>query len=423
MTIAGIWQDPHGNKLVIEGSGAMFAFREITFLGVISAEGTIQKSGNDFIANGQSLMHGPISLQLSLESRDVLIARPNAAVNFLANLFGQMSPGLRYTRAVPLPDVASTVKKLFADATARTQDPPAREAEKVQPAAEVKKPKAPASDEDPMVELGKLVGMAPVKKQLEQLDDWAWRTQQLKGHDDIPADTPSMHMLFAGGPGTGKTTIARIIGRILRKYELLSHGDVREVTRADLVGEYVGQTAPKTEKAVKSAIGGVLFIDEAYALTESTGGFDYGKEAIATLIKGMEDHRDELCVIVAGYPQAMQRFVDANSGMKSRISRHIEFPDFTEEELEQVFEAMTKAKKLTFEPKILPALRQYIRRAKAAAREGQWGNARSVRNMLERGIENQAGRLRKSGRPTKQQLLHLQASDFTFLDSRDITVT
>jgi stage V sporulation protein K len=378
-------------------------------------------------------MTWPISLQLSLDGRDVLIARPNAAVNFIANLFGQAAPGIRYTRAVPLPapepargpDVNSAIKKLFDQTPAGTSTPNTQQQTKVQPEKPpVRKPQKPATDADPMEELQKLVGMAPVKEQLKQLDDWAWRTQQLKAHDDVPADTPSMHMLFAGGPGTGKTTIARIIGRILRKYELLAHGDVVESTRADLVAEYVGQTSSKTERLVESALGGVLFIDEAYALTETSGGnVDYGKEAIAALIKGMEDHRDELCVIVAGYPEAMQRFVDANAGMASRISRHIKFPDFTDDELEQVFAALTKSKKLTFDTKILPPLRNYIRRAKAAARPGQWGNARSVRNMLERGIENQAGRLRKAGQPTREQLLRLELADFAFLEAREISVT
>ena len=207
-------------------------------------------------------------------------------------------------------------------------------------------------------------------------------------------------MCFSGGPGTGKTTVARIIGKLLKKYELLQHGRLREVSRTDLVAEFIGQTAPKTEKLIGDALGGVLFIDEAYALSEpgaGAGTHDYGAEALAVLIAGMENHRHELCVIVAGYPAEMERFVDANAGLASRISRHITFPDFTDEELLQVFQAMAASEKLQLDPGIFETFQPYIRRLRASTKPRQWGNARTVRNVLERGIENQSLRLRNAG--------------------------
>jgi len=234
-------------------------------------------------------------------------------------------------------------------------------------------------------------------------------------------------MCFSGGPGTGKTTVARIIGRLLKRYELLKHGRVQEVGRADLVAEFIGQTATKAEKVVNDAIGGVLFIDEAYALSEPSAGGgarDYGAEALTVLISGMENHRDELCVIVAGYPAEMERFVDANAGLDSRISRHINFPDFTDQELQEVFEAMAAADGLQLDPKILTLFQPFIRRAKAATKPRQWGNARTVRNIIERGIENQSLRLRRAGRrPRRDQLLRLELEDFAFLRAPDVSIT
>lgn len=277
----------------------------------------------------------------------------------------------------------------------------------------------PAVHEDPMEELRELIGMTDVKRELENLDDWAWRQAQLREHGE-ETEAPSMHMCFSGGPGTGKTTVARIVGRLLKKYGLLERGEINEVGRADLVGEFVGQTAPKTEAVIEASLGGVLFIDEAYSLTETGagGGRDFGGEALAALITGMENHRSELCVIVAGYPAEMERFIDANPGLASRISRKVIFPDFTEPELQQVFEVMAAAQKLTFDPRILLDFQPYVRRAKAASKPHQWGNAREVRNILEDGIEHQSRRLRRLGRkPTRDELLRLELADFAFLAS------
>jgi SpoVK/Ycf46/Vps4 family AAA+-type ATPase len=230
---------------------------------------------------------------------------------------------------------------------------------------------------------------------------------------------------FAGGPGTGKTTVARIVGRLLRKYELLERGEVREVGRSDLVAEFLGQTASKTEKLLDGALGGVLFIDEAYALSEparSSAG-DYGSEALAVLIAKMENHRHELCVIVAGYSAEMDRFLDANAGLASRISRRITFPDYSDEELKDVFRAMLTAHGLSVSDDVLSSLKSYVGRAKRTVKSGRWGNARSVRNILERGIENQSVRLRRAGgTPSLEALSRLDTSDFAFLTAGEPSV-
>jgi stage V sporulation protein K len=268
-----------------------------------------------------------------------------------------------------------------------------------------------------------LVGVTAVRKQIEELEAWAWRRNELH-HHGYESDAPTLHMAFSGGPGTGKTTIARLIGGLLKKHKLLRRGHLIEVGRAELVGAFLGETAIKTEAALKSAIGGVLFVDEAYSLSDPSSdrgsNEDYGREALTSLIAGMENHRHELCVIVAGYPAEMERFIGTNAGLRSRISRHIQFPDFSEDELEQVFIRQMESRELTFDRSVLPWLRTYVRRVKSTTERSQWGNARSIRNIVEHAIGNQSVRLRRlGGRPTKSELLHLEASDFTFLQSAD----
>lgn len=422
-SLAGIWQSMDGVTLRITGRDPGLAFSSEA-LGMMVSQGAINRRPDgtyDMIGQG---IGGPVRMHAWLVDDDTLHAQNQVLVNggFVDEIFrnfvpqaAALQPVVAFYRAQParislsppLPpaDRASPRKSLF----------PA----KPEPKRATKSPSKPVAgrpEEDPMVELRRLVGMDEVKRHMEQLDAWAWRQGQLKQRGES-AEAPSMHMCFAGGPGTGKTTIARIAGRLLNKYGLLERATVREVGRADLVGEFVGQTAPKTQKQIDESLGGVLFIDEAYALTEpgAGGGRDFGAEALAVLIAGMENRRGDLCVIVAGYPDEMERFIDANAGLASRISRHINFPDFTDQELQQVFEAMAAAQKLTVDPKILRDFQPYVCRAKLTARPRQWGNARSVRNILERGIENQALRLRRLGtNPTLDQLRRLEPTDFAF---------
>jgi stage V sporulation protein K len=285
------------------------------------------------------------------------------------------------------------------------------------------RPKRP-SGENPLAELDRMVGMSAVKEQLQKLDAWAWRQSKLR-ESGVDSELPSLHMSFAGNPGTGKTTVARIIGKLLHSYGLIDRPDVHEKGRADLVARFVGQTADQTKKVIEEAVGGVLFIDEAYALSEAAQASpqDFGPEALAVLVSEMENRRDELCVIVAGYPAEMERFLDVNPGLASRISRRIVFPDYTNDELCQVFTSMVEARQLTCDAQVLPLLRTYAARAQATLPPRRWGNARSIRNMLEAGIENQAVRLRATrAQASRDELLRLTIADFAFLRDRNITI-
>ena len=239
-------------------------------------------------------------------------------------------------------------------------------------------------------EINELVGLAPVKEYVFGLAD-NLQVQQRRAAAGLKTASLSMHMIFTGNPGTGKTTIARLVARYLKAIGALKGGQLVEVTRADLVGRYTGHTAPLTNSVIESALGGVLFIDEAYSLYRGEQD-SFGLEAIDTLVKGMEDHRDELVVILAGYTREMETFLTANSGLASRFPNRIEFPDYTAGELLQITQVLAKNKGYTLaEACTEPLLGYYARWQAADARTA--GNGRLARNTLEKAIFHQSRRL------------------------------
>ena len=239
-------------------------------------------------------------------------------------------------------------------------------------------------------EINELVGLAPVKEYVFGLAD-NLQVQQRRAAAGLKTASLSMHMIFTGNPGTGKTTIARLVAKYLKAIGALKGGQLVEVTRADLVGRYTGHTAPLTNSVIESALGGVLFIDEAYSLYRGEQD-SFGLEAIDTLVKGMEDHRDELVVILAGYTREMETFLTANSGLASRFPNRIEFPDYTAEELLQITQVLARNKGYTLaEACTDPLLGYYARWQEADARTA--GNGRLARNTLEKAIFHQSRRL------------------------------
>jgi SpoVK/Ycf46/Vps4 family AAA+-type ATPase len=239
-----------------------------------------------------------------------------------------------------------------------------------------------------------LTGLAPVKAEVRQLLDVV-RAGQLRREAGLRVSQVSRHLVFTGNPGTGKTTVARLLGQLYAAMGVLKSGQLVEVTRADLVGAYVGQTAIKTTETVTQALGGILFIDEAYSLVRSAGtGDDFGQEAIDTLVKLMEDHRDALVVIVAGYGEEMAGFLRANRGLPSRFPRTIHFPDYTTDELLSIFQDMCASNQYQLSVSALDSLRQHLA---ALPRGPEFGNARLVRNLFEAAIARQASRVVASG--------------------------
>ncbi|HEY8481033.1 MAG TPA: AAA family ATPase [Spirillospora sp.] len=243
---------------------------------------------------------------------------------------------------------------------------------------------------DPFAEIDRLIGLADIKREVGSLVAEV-RAEQMRRDANVSPAAPSRHMVFTGNPGTAKTTMARLIAAVYARLGLLSSGHLVEVTRADLVAEFVGQTAPRVRAAVERALGGVLFVDEAYTLSSSGGDRrDFGHEAIAELLRLMEEHRGDLVVIVAGYEAEMERFLDANPGLKSRFPKVLRFPDYTDDELVTIFEFMAAEAGFVLAPGTLEAVRGLVA---AHPRGPSFGNARLVRNLLEAAISRQARRI------------------------------
>ena len=254
-----------------------------------------------------------------------------------------------------------------------------------------------------------LVGLAPVKTRIREIAALLL-IDKLRKNLGITAGNPGLHMSFTGSPGTGKTTVGLKMADILYQLGYVQKGHLLTVTRDDLVGQYIGHTAPKTKEVLKRAMGGVLFIDEAYYLYKPDNERDYGSEAIEILLQVMENQRDDLVVILAGYKEPMDKFYESNPGLSSRIANHIDFPDYTVDELLQISKLMLEEQQYQLTPDAEVALTEYIKRRK---HRPLFANARSVKNALDRARMRQANRIFDSRGQvlTKKELVNIEAQD------------
>jgi len=265
-------------------------------------------------------------------------------------------------------------------------------------------------------ELSQLVGMEEMKKIIKQIYAWIYvnKKREEKG---LKASKQVLHMMFKGNPGTGKTTVARIIGKLFERMQVLSKGHLIEAERADVVGEYIGQTAQKTRDLVKKAMGGVLFIDEAYSLGRG-GEKDFGKEAIDTLVKHMEDSGNNFILILAGYSSEMDRFLTLNPGLVSRFPVIIEFPDYTVDQLMEIADKIIIEKEYMFSLDAERKIRNHLIWLKSVMTPKNFSNGRYIRNMIEKAIRVQAMRLLVGNSFDRNELQLLKANDFEFEEDK-----
>ncbi|MBQ7446889.1 MAG: AAA family ATPase [Eubacterium sp.] len=282
--------------------------------------------------------------------------------------------------------------------------------EEMQAVSQTEQQEAPKEPEkDPMEQLDELIGLAEIKHDVLELTDFV-KVQKMRKDQGMKSVPVSLHLVFTGNPGTGKTTVARILAKLYANIGALSKGQLVEVDRSGLVAGYVGQTALKTQEKIREALGGVLFIDEAYALSQKDDAF--GQEAIDTILKAMEDHRDDLVVIVAGYTKPMEEFINSNPGLKSRFNKYIEFPDYSVDELEEIFYSNCSRYDYVVEEEAKKHIREMIVARKMQKQEN-FANAREVRNLFEEIITNQARRVAELESPSQEEMMLLKLEDLT----------
>lgn len=291
----------------------------------------------------------------------------------------------------------------------QSEEPAARET-----VQEEKEPEKPTLEEA-MAELHALIGLDTVKKDVDSLVNLV-KVRALRRQRGLKCPDMSFHLVFSGNPGTGKTTVARIIGKIFSALGLLSKGHLVEVDRSGLVAGYVGQTAVKTQEVIQKALGGVLFIDEAYSLAPENADKDFGQEAIDTILKAMEDHRDDFVVIVAGYASLMPRFIDSNPGLKSRFNKYLTFADYDADQLYEIFMGRVRSNDYRMDDEADAQIREYLKKL-YEDRDDNFGNGRDVRNLFEKLVANQANRVAVLEAPSDEDILTITKKDFEGLET------
>jgi SpoVK/Ycf46/Vps4 family AAA+-type ATPase len=270
-------------------------------------------------------------------------------------------------------------------------------------------PKPKENLDELLKELDSLVGLSQIKKDVRSLINLI-KVRKLREENGLAVPPLSLHMVFTGNPGTGKTTVARLLSRLYHSIGILSEGTLLEVDRSGLVAGYVGQTALKTKEAVEKAKGGILFVDEAYSLSPEGSGNDFGQEAIGIILKSMEDMRNELVVIVAGYPEPMNRFISSNPGLESRFGKYFNFEDYNSAELMQIYKSMCEKNQYENDEECSKFAEELFKDM-YENRDENFGNARDVRNIFERAVANHSDRIAKLDCPTREDLMTFKKED------------
>jgi len=324
----------------------------------------------------------------------------------------------RAENAAPSPEIQKKVDADFSPITPKMPDPPTNDGEKNNPPTVAdtgssddgqKEDKVPPKEEiaDLLAELDSYIGLGEVKKEVKNLINMA-KVYKLRLDNDLPNADVSLHMVFSGNPGTGKTMIARFMARVYHSLGLLSVGNLVEVDRSGLVAGYIGQTAIKTSKVLEEAKGSVLFIDEAYTLTSKTEN-DFGYEAVDTVLKFMEDNRDDIVVIVAGYIDLMEDFIDSNPGLRSRFNKYVDFADYTADEMSGIFALNCKKACYVLDGDAESEVKDYF--AAVSEDAGEFGNARGVRNTFEKILTEQANRIAMLDEVSRDDLMKITKED------------
>ena len=291
---------------------------------------------------------------------------------------------------------------------------PAQPPTEVVPAAEQEETPLPESEptlEELLAELDGLCGLEQVKQDVKSLINLV-KVRRLREEAGLPVPPMSLHLVFLGNPGTGKTTVARLLAKLYHAIGVLPKGQLVEVDRSGLVAGFVGQTALKTQEVIQKAIGGVLFIDEAYALVNQDNGNDFGREAVEVLLKNMEDHRKDLVVIVAGYSQLMEKFIHSNPGLESRFNKYFYFEDYDGAQLFTILQSMCAKNGYVLTPEGEALARRELMDL-YEDRDENFGNARDVRNLFEQAVARQSDRVARLEAPTREQLMELRPEDLT----------